>query len=361
MSKNDGALSVAGIVFLGMAAATGLLAQYAAAPASYSATVVNGMLGGPIAMQIYRDGSKAVIDHPAQHSRSLYDLQAHTNYSWDLQHPENGCSAGNFSGDWGDPFDTSDVDELLKSATGPPTSETVDGFAAKAIEATDPKSKIKVRVWRESKYGLVVKADMTPPGGATSTIVEVKQFSAMKPAAGLFVLPAGCGKPAPPTPAPAERFAAEIGDIPANLVDATTGPGSPNSCAMLVRFVAAGSMQPLTNFQVALDLDVDFSHPASYVMGGSPSGRSTFSGGHLKEYTAQIQNGVLRVPSVPDHFDMELTFAGGNAGASSALLYRKCAGPQTVLLYVARNPGKTSDGGDWMWVKSGKFATVPTR
>jgi len=62
---------------------------------------------------------------------------------------------------------------------------------------------------------------------------------------------------------------------------------------------------------------------------------------------------------VPASFDLEMTFAGGNKGASSALLYRKCAGPQTVLLYVVKNPDKVSDGADWMWVKSGKFATVP--
>jgi hypothetical protein len=43
------------------------------------------------------------------------------------------------------------------------------------------------------------------------------------------------------------------------------------------------------------------------------------------------------------------------------MLYRKCAGSQTVLLFVAKNPDKVSDGADWMWVKAGKLATVPAR
>jgi len=41
---------------------------------------------------------------------------------------------------------------------------------------------------------------------------------------------------------------------------------------------------------------------------------------------------------------------------SSSLVYRHCAGPETVLLYVVQNPDKISDGGDWMWVKSGQYA-----
>jgi hypothetical protein len=110
---------------------------------------------------------------------------------------------------------------------------------------------------------------------------------------------------------------------------------------------------------VALDLAYDQNNPPHYVMGGSPSGRTVYSGGHLKEYTADIHNGVLRVDNIPASFDLELTFGGGNKGASSALLYRKCSGPQTVLLFVVKNPNKVSDGADYIWVKSGKFATVP--
>jgi hypothetical protein len=340
-----------------------MLAQYAAAPTAYSVTQINGMFGTPVTMQVYRDGSKAVIDQTNQgrHTRTFYDLQAHTNYSWDVANPAKGCSSGEFSGDWGDPFSVSDVDELMRSAAKPPGRDTINGFGAEVFEAVDPKTHISVKVWREPKHGLVIRADMTPPGGPTSTIIETKQFSAGKPATSLFTLPEPCVKAGPPVhvPTPAERFAAETGDDGANFVEATTGPGSPNSCTMMLRVVRAGSMEPLTDFQIALDLNVDFDHPAHYVMGESASGRTTFSGGGLKEYTAQMRNGALRVEDVPEHFDVEMTF--GRAGASSALIYRKCARPQTVLLLVVKNPDKLSDGADWMWVKSGKFASVARR
>jgi hypothetical protein len=341
--------------------APGLWAQYAPPPTSYSVTAINSMFGGPVTMQIYRDGDLVIVDHPDHHIRSLYNLKNNRNIGWDTQHPENGCSNGTFSGDWGDPFVASDLEELLKSSTKAPASDTVNGVATKVFEATDPQSKIHIKVWRDPKYGMVMKGEMTPPGGATTTILAVKQFSFAKPSASLFVIPPACANappPPPPPPTPAQRFATETGDDGANFVDATTGPGSPNSCTMLMRFVKAGSMQPLSDFQVALDLAFDPIHAPSYNMGGSPSGRTVFSGGHLKEYTAQIQNGVLRIDNVPAVFDFEMTFAGGNQGASSAMLYRKCSGPQTVLLYVVKNPDKVSDGGDWIWVKSGKFAAV---
>ena len=334
--------------------APGLWAQYAPAPTQYSVTESQ-----PIALVIYRDGDLAVMDHPDRHTRSLYNLKSHTQFGWDTQHPENGCSNGSFSGDWGDPFEASDVDAILKTSTKPPSSETVNGIATKMFEGVEPQSKTAIKVWRDPKYGMVIKGEMTPPGGAAVTMVEVKKYSLAKPAAEIFVMPPACANAPPPPPTAAQRFAAETGDDGGNFVDATMGPGSSNSCTMLMRFVKAGSMQPLSDFQVALDLAYDQDHPPHYVMGGSPSGRTVFSGGHLKEYTAQIQNGVLRIPDVPASFDLEITFAGGNKGAGSALLYRKCAGPQTVLLYVVKNPDKLSDGADWMWVKSGKFATVP--
>jgi len=40
------------------------------------------------------------------------------------------------------------------------------------------------------------------------------------------------------------------------------------------------------------------------------------------------------------------------------MIYRHCFAPQTVLLYVVKNPAKLSDGGDWLYVKSGKYANM---
>ena len=362
MLKRKSGLCIACLAIMGSLTVTGLRAQSAAPPTTYSVTQVNGMFGAPVAVQVYRDGSKAVVDR--RNLRTHYDLQAHTNYTWDVTNPSKGCSSGTYSGDWGDPFALSaEADEMTKSNAKQLGDETINGIVTKVVEAVDPKTNMKVKVWQEPKYGLVIKADMTPPGGATTTIMEVKQFRAVKPDSGLFALPEACVKDGPlvQVPTPEERVAGETGGNAADFVDATMPPGSPNSCTILFRPVRAGSMQPLSNFQVALDLNYDMEHPAHYVMGTSPSGRTVFSGGSLKEYTAQMQNGVLRVENVPDHFDVEMTFAGGNAGASSALIYRHCAGPQTVLLFVVKNPDKVSDGADWMWVKSGKFATTSGR
>ena len=342
---------------IAICAAPVVWAQLAPAPTTYSVTAVNSMMGQPIEMLIYRDGDKAVIDHPKMHTRALYNLKAHTTLTWDTEHPD-GCGQGSFTGDWGDPFQSDDVDAILKESTTPPGSDTVHGIATKVYEGTDPKSKLKIKVWRETKYGLILKADMTPPGGAATTILETTKFSFIKPAAALFVPPPACAHIAPPAPTADQRFAKETGEPGTNFDDGTMPPGSPNSCSMLMRFVSGGTMQPLSDFQVALDLAYNQDKPASYTMGGSASGRTVFSGGQLKEYTAQIRNGVLRVDNVPPYFDFEVTFAGGNKGASSALLYRHCSGPQTVLLFVVKNPNQISDGADFLWVKSGKFATI---
>lgn len=77
----------------------------------------------------------------------------------------------------------------------------------------------------------------------------------------------------------------------------------------------------------------------------------------MQELTAQLQNGVLRIDNAPALFDLETAF--GEGGESSAAIRRDCFGPQTVLLYVVKNLNNVSEGGDWLWVKSGKYATVP--
>ena len=65
-------------------------------------------------MTVYRSGTKALIrlELPRQarrHSRhlapiTLYDLKAGTSFSWDPAATPIACSAGTFSGDWGDPY-----------------------------------------------------------------------------------------------------------------------------------------------------------------------------------------------------------------------------------------------------------------
>lgn len=350
------------------ACTTGLQAQYAAAPAAYSATSTNAMMGTASTTLVARDGSKAMVDvsyaaqgpAPGSHLRTLYDLDAHTNYTWDLNNASTTCTQGSFQGDWGDPFAASEEirGELAKVNAKPAGADTINGFSTKVMAAEDTVNKIRSKAWIEPKYGMIVKLEMTGADGKTVPMMELKELSVAKPTASAFARPAACAALPPPVHVPTEkeRYTAETGDNGDNFVNAGMGPGSQNSCTMLMRVVRAGSMQPVTGYQVALDLNFDMDHPPSHSIGVGSAGHSTFSGGNLKEVTGQIQNGVLRIDNIPDHFDVEMTF--GNGGAASAMVYRKCAGPQTVLFYVVKNPDKLQDGGDWMWVKSGKFAAV---
>lgn len=338
---------------------------YAAAqtPTSYSVTEINAMFGVPMNVEVYRDGNRAVVDSSsaasaagskAVHTRTLYDLQAGRSYTADLNNPSVPCGAATFSGDWGDPFALSA--EVLSDLAGknPKTlgTETLAGVAAKVMQVQDPAGKMNSKVWVDEQHRLVVKLQMIPAGGAAQTVIEVKQLSLAKPAPSVFAMPAGCAgaasRPAPPTEG--QRIASETGGNAADYANAIMPPPSKNSCSVLFKVVQAGTMQPITSgFQVALDTQVDINHMPAYSMNQDQRGHVTFSGGNIHEVTSQLRNGVLRIDNMPPQFDIELTF--GQAGDSSALIYRQCYGPQTTLLFVVKNRQKLSDGGDWLWSK----------
>jgi len=354
---------------LAILAVTSLQAQSTSTPTAYSVTEVNSLFGPTVNVTIYRNGSKAVIDSsvppsPASpkgvHSRTLYNLENHTSLGWDLINPSVACGAGTYSGDWGDPFVMSSefTADAVKQNAKQVGTETINGFATKVLEATAPTAKMKV--WLDAKTGLIIRAQMTPPNGPTQTIIDVKQFSLAAPSASVFAVPASCAAaakaPAPPTRA--DQIHAATGDDSGNYEDAIMNPPSANSCTVVFRAVQAGTMAPLTAFQAGLDLTYYQDHPASYTIGvGDRLGHSTFAGGALHEVTTQMRNGVLRIPNAPKIFYLDIEFGGGS-GSTSGYIHRGCVGPQTVLLLVIKNPAKLSDGADWLWVKSGKFATV---
>jgi hypothetical protein len=334
-------------------------------PTVYTITVVNSMFGPPITMTTYRNGSKAIMDHfdPSQasgalkpQSRQLIDLDKHTTVSWSLIDSSGGCGTGSFSGDWGDPF--SGASDLTGQGAKVIGKETVLGYAATVYEA-NLGTNGTVKAWIDLKTGLVLKGQLTPPGGAPQTIVEVKSVSFTAPPASIFAVPAICAAAAaaPPPPTEAQQIAALTGDDAQNYVKAIYGPGSKNSCTVLYRVVGSGSMAPVTAFQVAIDLTANQNHMPSYTIGLSDDLHSTFQGGGLHEVTSQLRNGVLHIDNAPEQFELETTFLHGSG--ASGLIYRQCFGPQTVLLYVMKNPDKGSDGGEWLWVKSGKYATLP--
>jgi hypothetical protein len=357
-------LQVARVALLTVYSAIPLQAQYAKPPETYSVTEVNSMLGVSVTMQVYRDGPKALVDQSysgqgrgeAGHTRTLYDFESGKSYTWDLVNTSVPCGASTFSGDWGDPFAMSAEINADLAAKRPIAlgTDTINGIATKIWKSAASDSKAKL--WREEKYGLTIKLEMTGSDGRAHTLIEVKQLSFSQPPAATFVLPAACAQAAksPRVPTEQERIAAETDDSTDDFANATMPPPSQNSCTVLFRVVNADTMQPITaGFQAALDTHVDLDHPAGYNTGLGADGRATFSGGSLHEVTAQMHNGVLRMENAPPHFDMEIYF--GKSGDSSALIYRHCFGAQTTLLLVVKNPAKLSDGADWLWVKSGKF------
>lgn len=356
MSQRKCLWPCAGLALLCSPAVPVVWAQYAAPPETYTVTQVNAMMGSASTTKVYRDGSKAVVEHPdaAAPMREYLDLVSKRSVSWGLKDPANTCGSGTFGGDWGDPFImsaqlTSDLAKEHASAIG---SETVNGFPTKIFEAGVSGGGGKARAWVETKYGLLIKLQM---GG--TTILETKEANFSKPPSDAFVIPPPCGAalstPLPPTEA--ERIAAETGGKAEDFANANTSSSSAGSCRVLVRAVQAGSMQPITGgFQLAIDKTASAEHMPHYTIGISTEGHLTYSGGGLTEVTGQLQQGTYRIENAPREFYVDAGF--GKGGEASALIHRQCVSPQTVLLLVVKNPQKVAEGVDWLWVKSGKYA-----
>jgi hypothetical protein len=318
-------------------------------PTAYTVTVVNSMFGPPVTQTIYRNGSKAVIDTntpaqagggPATHVRSLYDLSAHTNESWDLVDSSGGCSSGTFSGDWGDPF-AGLVDVSTGKMTG---TETVNGFATKVYTVNADGATAKV--WVDTKTGLPVQVQLTQ-GTDTKTITEVTKFTAGAPAAAVFVVPASCTAAAGPPPVSqrdqdiATETASKVGDF----VDAvmTTAPGSQDTCSVAIRVMKAGTMTPIAS---GFKLSANVIDDAKWAQGDTSPGANV-------PVTAGA-NGVWRIASPPPHFNLLEDF--GNAGGGGGMIHRQCWGPVSTLLLVVKDPANLGVGADWVWDKNGKYA-----
>jgi hypothetical protein len=209
---------------------------------------------------------------------------------------------------------------------------------------------------------MVLKAQLSQAGSPLKTVMEVTDLSLTPPAASIFAVPATCAAAAaaPPPPTEAERIAAATGDSADNFVNAIYGPGSKNSCSVVLRVVRAGAMTPIVNrLQVAIDTTYNVDNPPHYVYGMGNDGTQTFSGGGVHEITNQIHNGMVRIDNPPSYFNLAVNLMKPGTGAGEGLIYRQCFAPTTVLLYVVKDPDNPSAGGDFLWVKSGKYADVP--
>jgi hypothetical protein len=324
--------------------------------------------GGPT-ITTYRNGNKVLIevsqpangDTPAGHTLTLYDIPKGKNWSWNPDDKNVPCSANSFSGDWGDPFAmTSDLTKGIADGTLKPSgAETISGIPTQVYSGVT--QGMTVKAWLDKKDGLVLRAMMAAPGSDLQPLVNITkaQFTAPDPA--LFNLPPLCaGVKAPPTPA--EIIADETGDSPDNYVSAYLGPGSKNSCSIIVRVVAAKTMAPVTRrWQAAIDTtyNQDDPNPPHYEFGVGDDGTSTFSGGGLHEITSQIRNDSLRIDNPPAYFNLAINVVQPHRGTSTGLVYRQCFAPVTMLYYVLKDPSDVGIGTDMLYAKAGKFAKAP--
>jgi hypothetical protein len=354
-------------VFLGLITCAAIVGAQAPSPTSYTVTESGAAPGG--LTTIYRSGSRALTVNfqpaqgatPATRTYSLYDIAAGKNWTWNPDEKPIQCGAGSFQGDWGDPFDaTSELNEgIAKGLFKSTGTVTMNGFATELY--TGNVSGATEKIWFDRKDNLVVHVEASMPGGQPMTMANVTKLSLNPPPASLLTLPASCaGVKAPPTPG--ELIADETGDNAANYESGASGPGSKNSCSVVLRTVEAGTMTPITHIQVAIDTQYnqDDPTPPHYVFGVRNDGTSTYAGGHVREITNAVHNGAVSLGTPPPYFMLGVNLIHPGHGADLGLVYRKCFAPTQVLLYVVRDYGKSTESGDYLWVKSGKYAASPT-
>ena len=354
---------------LGILAFTSFLLAQAPPPTAY--TITSALAGpDPGTMTVYRSGSMALteLNHPAKadgtpanRSLTLYDLKAMTSFSWDPAATSAECSAGTFSGDWGDPFAmTAELSaSIAKGDLKPTGSETLSGIPTKVYAGTTQGNGLKA--WLDEKDGLVIRAMLGAPGAPPMTLADVRKVSFTPPPSSLFALPAGCASVKPPL-TPAQVIASETGDSGDNFVNGIYGPGSKDSCSIVLRVVAAKTMAPITRrWQVAIDTTYNIDSPPAYSFGVGNDGTATFSGGGLHEITSQVHNDMLRIDNPPAYFNLSMNVVQPGHGAGVGLIYRQCFAPVTMLYYVLKDPNDPGQGGDFLYAKSGKYASVPAR
>jgi hypothetical protein len=335
-------------------------------PTAY--TITEAVAGGDpgVMLTINRNGAKVLLDtfYPAQggtaarHALTLFDIAAHASYTWDPVGSPISCSASTSSGDFGDPFGlTDDITKGVASGELKPAgAETVSGIPTKVYVNATPQETVKA--WFDQKDGLVIKATVTSGTNPVMTLADIRNVLFAPPAASLFVLPPACASAHPP-PTAAELIAAETGDSADNWVSAAT-PGSKDNCTVVVRVVQAKTMAPVTKkFQMAIDTSFKVNSPSPYTFGVGEDGTATYSGGGVHEVTNFIKNGMLRIPNPPPYFTLSVNIPTPHIGAELNLVYRQCFAPVTVLYRIVNDVDDPQKGGDWLWAKAGKYASVP--
>jgi hypothetical protein len=353
---------------LGLIACAALAGAQAPSPTVY--TVIDSAGNPGSQTTIYRSGSKALRitflpaqgATPASKTYSLYDIAAGKNWTWNPDVKEVGCSVGTFSGDWGDPFaQTPDfLTDISKGQFKSGGTATMNGFAAELYTGSESGANIKVLFDR--KDGLIIRAEASMPGGQPMVTTNISKVTLAPPPMSLLNLPPICaGVKAPPTQS--EVFADETGDIGSNYVSAYTGPGSAQSCQVVLRVVDAKSITPIGNVQVAIDTTYNQNdpNPPHYTYGARNDGSMSFEGGGLHEITNTVHNGEVVLNNLPAYFNLDVNVVEQPGRVSSSgLVYRQCFAPKQVLLWIVKDRGKPTESSDVVWVKSGKYAAPPS-
>ena len=339
-----------------------------APPTAY--TITQTMMGDENAtLTISRSGMKVLMEanHPASagtpvsHSYTFYDLTAHVSHTWDPSITPPSCGVGTFSGDWGDPFSGMQeiTDGIAKGELKLTGNETLNGIPTKVYSGLVQGATVKV--WLDQKDNLVIRVTAQSPGTPMMTMANVIKFSPAPPPAALVAMPSYCASVKPP-PTPAELIADETGDDAGNYVNAIYGPGSKNSCSIVIRVVAAKTMAPVSRkWQAAIDTTYNVDAPPAYTFGVGDDGTSTFSGGGIHEITSQIHNDLLRIDNPPAYFNLAMNVLQPHHGTGDGLVYRQCFAPVTMLYYVLKDASDPGQGGDYLYAKAGKYAAVPSR
>ena len=327
---------------------------------SSSYTITQAVMSGGT-QTVYRSGSKALVETmlPGNHAKTLYDLAAMTSLTWNPDASPISCAAASFKGDWGDPFAmTAEVnDGVAKGELKPAGTATIAGTQA-AIYTGDAQGST-TKVWFDKSHNLVLRVEASMPGNSAAPMimVDIRKVSLAAPPSSMFVAPAACAGAKPP-PSAADLIADETGDDAANYANGIYGPGSQNSCSVVLKVVQAKTMTPVTKIQVAIDTTAYGQNtPPPYTFGVAPDGTTTYSGGHVREITSMVHNGVVKIGLPPANFQIGVNHIRPNRGGSLGMIYRQCFAPTQVLLYVIKDIDTPNESADFLWVKSGKYAT----
>ncbi len=191
-------------LFIFLGTLTPYLWPQTSAPQVYSYTQDPATsLMGPSIVKVVRDGPKEAIDQilpvgPGRakefHNHILYDFQAHKIYTKLISDPSVPCTVMDYTSPAApDEFDVMNVSPDMKGFLAHATllrRETVNGIPAKVMEMNA--DQMKVTAWFADPGGFPVKEIMVPPGGAPTTMLEVKQLSFAKPPASALAPPSGC-------------------------------------------------------------------------------------------------------------------------------------------------------------------------